>query len=58
MQLMKLSQSYDRGDSLSLEAVLLRKLEKACALEVIQGEVSRHPLLILYVRFQLGLGQK
>jgi len=42
--------SYDKGDSLLLEAVLLRELKNACALKAIQGQVRRHPLLILYFR--------
>lgn len=54
MQLMKLIQSQDKGDLLSLEAVLLRKREKASARRATRGEVSRHRLLVLYCKVQAG----
>lgn len=50
--------SYDKGDSLSLEAVLLRELKNACALKAVQGQVRRHPLLCLYHRTPVKDGPK
>lgn len=46
------------GETLSLEAVLHRKLKKACALKATQGEGSRQPLLILHSKMPAGLGPK
>lgn len=43
----QLNPKSDKGNSLSLEAVLLRELKKACAPKAIQGEVRRHSLPIL-----------